>query len=152
MAPGRGGGFVVGEIGARLHAYAPGDRHLNTLGQLPSSKMVGLDPIGSDTTFLVSGNHAAGGRQFGAFIWSPSRGARDPVHPVARRFEEPYRSNLWNVRAVVAGDYYVSLDQSANRLTRISQCAVERRTFLVGANPTQQTVVPAGSGQSGSWR
>ena len=116
LAESPGGGFVVGEIGARLHWYAPGDRLVNALGQLPSSRMVGLELVGPDTTFLVSGNHADGDRRFGAFIWSPSDGARDLIHPVPRSFEEPYRTNLWNVRAVMAGGYYVSLDQSESRL------------------------------------
>ena len=33
-----------------------------------------------------------------------------------------------------------------------SECAVERRVFLVGANPTQQLSLSAGSGRGGSWR
>ena len=37
-------------------------------------------------------------------------------------------------------------------LASISKCAVERRVFLVGANPTQQLSLSAGSGRGGSWR
>ena len=39
-----------------------------------------------------------------------------------------------------------------NNLARISQCAVERRVFLVGSNPTQQLSLSVGSSRGGSWR
>ena len=37
-------------------------------------------------------------------------------------------------------------------LARIIQCAVERRVFLVGANPTQQLSLSVGSSRGGTWR
>ena len=41
---------------------------------------------------------------------------------------------------------------SARTLARPIQCAVERRVFSVGANPTQQLSLSVGSSRSGSWR
>ena len=35
-------------------------------------------------------------------------------------------------------------------LARMSQCAVERRVFLVGANPTQQLSLSVGSSRGGN--
>ena len=41
---------------------------------------------------------------------------------------------------------------SLGNLTLMLQCAVERRVFSVGANPTRQLSLSVGSSRSGSWR
>ena len=43
-------------------------------------------------------------------------------------------------------------NRNQSRVAAVPECAVERRVFLVGANPTQQLSLSAGSGRGGSWR
>lgn len=57
---------------------------------------------------------------------------------MTKRFDEPIRTNLWNVRAVLAGGYYVSLEQSAIRLRltdRVDFAASEWRLAPAGYEP-----------------
>lgn len=111
-----GGGFVVADSRARAKVYLPGTSALEPFGQLPTTRMVGLEWVGSGSVFLVSGLYDDGENRFGAVLWSADGGSETPFHSLPRHFDEMYRGNFLQVRAVPMGDRYASLDHAGNRL------------------------------------